>query len=227
MFPPPTSLGPLSSGSSSGSTMVKNASDATEIGSSGDITDGADNVINLTLPDGTAAAVFGDGLSGLYGAAVWSLGGTLAGPLCAYLEWSTRQSSTVLCVGFLRASSAPTTLADLEADSVWLQLNTKSTGLMNPFHREEAETLVALHTSSANMADCSDVAYNVAVGPNSFEQRHHIIWNEDEDEQHDGSDSSVVSAASGFYLFVAYGAGATVSGGDKTLSVKLKGGFPV
>ena len=227
MFPPPTSLGPLSSGSSSGSTMVKNASDATEIGSSGDITDGADNVINLTLPDGTAAAVFSNGLSGLYGAAVWSLGGTLAGPLCAYLEWSTRQSSTVLCVGFLRASSAPTTLADLEADSVWLQLNTKSTGLMNPFHREEAETLIALHTSSANMADCSDVSYNVAVGPNSFEQRHHIIWNEDEDEQHDGSDSSVVSAASGFYLFVAYGAGATVSGGDKTLSVKLKGGFPV
>jgi len=118
-------------------------------------------------------------------------------------------------------------VADLEADSVWLQLNTKSTGLMNPFHREEAETLIALHTSSANMADCSDVAYNVAVGPNSFEQRHHIIWNEDEDEQHDGSDSSVVSAASGFYLFLAYGAGATVSGGDKTLSVKLKGGFPV
>ena len=206
--------------------MVLSAADATEIGSSGSIADGSGSNIELTLPDGTAAAVTANGLSGLYGGAYWNLGSTLKGGLSAFVEWSTRQSGTFTCIGFKRASSAPTSLADLETDSVWLQMNIKGTGQLNCFHKKEGDSLTIITTNSDNLASAAAVIYQVAAGPLGFERRQHVSYNEAEDTQKDNANATAVLDTGNWYLFVAWGSSATVSG-DTTMSFKLTGGFPV
>ena len=206
--------------------MVLSAADATEIGSSGSIADGSGNNIELTLPDGTAAAVTSNGLSGLYGAAYWDLGTSLKGGLSAFIEYNTRQNNTFTCVGFKRASSAPTSLSDLETDSVFLQINIRGTGKLNCFHKKEGDNLTIITTNSDDLASCKALIYQVAAGPLGFERRQHVSYNEAEDTQKDNASATQILDTGRWYLFLAWGSSTTVSG-DTTMSFKLTGGFPV
>jgi len=199
-------------------------SEFTLLGAAGSITDGASDTLDLLLPDGTAAATFGDGISGLYSAAIWELGGTITGDLGLFLEWGTTQNGTVVVVGFLRASSAPSTLADLETDSVFLQVNINNTGKLNCFHKEEGQGLSAIHLNSDDLSSPDSVIFQAAAGPLGFERRQHISWNTSHDTQKDNLDSTVVAGSGDWYLFVGFGAAATVSG-DTVINAKIKGGF--
>ena len=200
--------------------------DGTAIANGGDLSDAGGDVINLTLPDGTAAAVVANGLSGLYGGIVWSLGDTLKGGLGSFVEWVTRQNSVIVCVGFMRASSAPSSLAELESSSGFLQMNIKADGTLNCFHKEEAQALNAITQNTDNLASAAAVVFQAAAGPLGFERRQHVSWNEANDQQKDNVDATQVLDSGDWYLFLAYGAGTTISG-DTTIQLKLNAGFPL
>ena len=53
-----------------------------------------------------------------------------------------------------------------------------------------------------------------------------MSWNEAEDTQKDNANATAVLDSGNWYLFVAWGSSATVSG-DTTMAFKLTGGFPV
>jgi len=151
-----------SGAAAAGTTSKLRIADASLIGS-GMSDSGTD--INFLLAAGQAAVVNSAGVAGLVGAAVWSLGDTILGGLHFFVEWSARQNSTVIVVGFKRASSAPTALTDLQVDSVWLQMNINASGKVDCYHKKEADTLTAQHINYDDLASAKAVIYQVAAGP--------------------------------------------------------------
>ena len=216
----PLTLFPPAAGASDQYLAV---SDGTEIGSSGKATDGASNQIDLVIPDTTTAVVTANGVGAMYGAVIKSLGSTLTSNYSATLEWVAGLNSSYVCVGILRATSAPTTMDDLEADSTFVQITRHASGNVSCFLKEEAQALASVATTSDNKSGSVRIQYSVGVSDAILRR---AIYQHIADTNADNVDSTSIAAASGdWYLWIAWGTGATISGGDKTISVKLRAGF--
>jgi hypothetical protein len=204
------------SGSSSSNTDWRTVAAGTTIGS-GTVADGASNAIDLTLPDGTSAVVYANGLSAMLGGVWWDLGSDFYGGFSLILEWVTQQNDTEIAIGIARLASAPTALSDFETASMFCQVRTLSTGNTGTLLRKNAETLQT--STGGDKASAAGVSYQINATDDNL-IRHHVAI--DAATDYSTANSSTVAASSGnYYAFLLFGAGATVSG-DTTISLKLR-----
>ena len=216
---------PPGSGGGGTTTQYKTVADGTEIGSSGRVVDGSDNAINLTLPDGTSAAVAGNGLSSLFGGCWWDLGSTLKGSIQFALEWVTLPASTHVVIAVWRDTSDPTTIQDIEdAGAHFVQILTTSTDRTSTLLKEGTAALSTVTTE--NKTGSERIHYSCHTDDNQVGA--HSSLHEHGSTSTDRVDSSNTVATSGsWYAALLFGAYATVSGSDKVISLKLRGGMPL
>lgn len=218
--PWPARLGkPPAAAASSSSKLL--FGDATLIGGTGNAAANGDN-LQLTLPDGTAAMTHSNGLSGMFRALVWDLGSDV-GSFDAVLKWVTRQPGIEICVGVARLASAPTTLADLETDSHFMQVKETDTGRVSTYLKEESDGLTS--GTAENKLNSTQVLYqctidSVGFGPHQL--RHDM--GTDGIQGRPGSATTAVSSGT-FYAFCAWAAQSAVSGSDETTEITLTGGI--
>lgn len=199
--------------------------DAVSIEAGDDIEELADNVLRLTSPVGTAGFSPASGLEGLHGACVWDLGSELRGGFSALVEFVSSATSHIICIGLLRSATQPSSTADLRSDSVWLQMSSNGSGVLNCHHSEETQGLQLFSTNTDNLSNPAFVSWQANGGPLSFEHRNHISWDTPGTTQKDRNDTTVVTANGNYYFFIVWGPGQAVSGSDKVVDVKIEAGF--
>ena len=195
--------------------------DATELGSSGAISDVSTDQIDLAIID-TQAAQSG-GLDSLIGAAVWDLGATSTGNINCLVEWVALPNWTNVVIAVWRAASAPTSLADIDgASSHFLQLLTRSTTpSTSPFLKTGSASLGTLNSSALESSvSCSYVVGCDADGYGGAMSRH------------DGAGTSktktlttVFTASGNFYLALLWSKAVNAATEAETISLKLQGEF--
>lgn len=217
---------PPSSGGGGASTQYLEVADGTEIGSSGRVTDAADNGIAMVLPDGTGAAVTANGLSSLYGGCWWDLGGTLKGSIQFAMEWvGSAIAQTHVVAAVWRSGSDPTSIQDIEdAGAHYVQILTNSTTKTSTFLKEGTAPMANINNE--NQAGSERIHYSCHTDDNQIGA--HSSLHEHGSTSTDRVDSTNTAVTSGnWYCALLYGAQAAVSGSDKTITIKMRGGMPL
>jgi hypothetical protein len=213
----------VSGGGGGGGSEYLSFSNATEIGSSGKIADGASDSIELTIDSGQAAAVASSGLAGLIGAAVWNLGAVSTGNINSLVEWVSIINKTHVCVAVWRAASAPTSLADIKAANTrWLQVLTQGGGT-NTSTYVKTNTNNLATSNRENLASSVSVSFTVATDADGYGRA--LSRHDSSGTSSVQSSSSAQAEASGdFYLALLWGKTATAAGLE-TIKLKLQGEF--
>jgi len=219
---------PPGAASGGGEDQVFTAASATELGSSGKVTTGSNAAeIVLTIDSGQAAMASGP-ISGAIGAAYWDLGAEIKGPCCALLEWVQLVNQTSVFVVIFRATSAPTSLADIQGATAvrFLQARTGNTGGVSTFIQNNPAANVAT-TTNENKTGSQSVAYSVAVddaGMGPHMSRHYYTA-----AGATGRTNSTSTTANSGNLYIAllWGKTGASAGSQEQIKVKLSGGMPV
>lgn len=218
---PPSSAG-------GGEDQVLTAAAGTEIGSSGKVTTGSSAAeIILTIDSGQAAMASGP-LSGAIGAVYWDQGSVVKGPCCARIEWVSKINLTNVFVVVFRATSAPTSLADIQNASAvrYLQARISSAGGVSTFIQNNPSANVA-STNNENKASSLSIAYSVAVddaGMGPHMSRHYYSATGTTGR----TNATTTNAASGnIYIAVLWGKTGSSATGEELIKLKLSGGMPV
>jgi len=192
--------------------------DGTELGTSGKALDDGTDTIALVIDSGQAAA--SGGLDGLIGAVYWDLGSVSNGNVNALVEWVTRIAATHVVVAVWRSTSAPTSLADIDAASAhWSQLYQNATNRSNTYLKTGTANLGT--TNQENFV--SSVSSSLTVATDGDGYGGSLV-------RHDGSGTSKVrtlatafaQASGSFYIALLWGKSATASG-EEVIKVKLQG----
>jgi len=194
--------------------------DATELGSSGAVSDVGSDQINLEIADTTGATT---DLGALVGAVYWDLGATSEGNISCLLEWVSIVNNTSVVIAVWRAGSAPTSLADIKAASAhWLQLLTRSaTPSTSPYLKTATAALGSLNSNALE----GSVSCSYTVGCDADGWGGSL-------SRHDGDGTSktktlttVFTGSGNFYLALLWGKAVSAATTDETISIKLQGEF--
>lgn len=222
-FPPPVHLGPAEAAAVAADQYL-NFADATEIGSSGKVTDEADDVLALTIDNGTAAATASEGISGMIGGCYWDLGAVLKGSVNIALEWvqQINQSSVVLSIW--RDTAAPTSLQDIEdATAHWAQARWHSGGNVSTFTREGTTALqtgVAENQAGSERLHVSLGIDDNGIGPMALKHEHGATSTS-------RTDATVTAKTSGnWYAALTFCKLGASAGSEEVIKVKARGGMP-
>jgi len=192
--------------------------DGTEIGTSGKAGDDGTDTIALIIDSGQAAA--SGGLDGLIGAVYWDLGSTSQGNVNTLVEWVTRIAATHVVVAVWRATSAPTSLADIDAASAhWSQLYQSATNRSSTYLKTATQNLGT--TNQENFVTSVSSSLTVATDGDGYGGSL---------TRHDGSGNSqtrtlqttFAQASGNFYIALLWGKSATASG-EQVIKLKLQG----
>jgi hypothetical protein len=211
----------LKAAGASGAEYLRFA-DATEIGSSGAISDSGDEQIDLAIADEQAAA--SGGLDGLIGAAVWDLGSTSKGNINCLVEWVSMINKTSVVIAIWRSASAPTSLADIDgANTQFLQILTRNT---------TPATSTYLKTGTNNLATLSaegltsSVSISYTVGTDADGWGGALSRHDGGGTSKTRTQSTSFAGASGtFYLALLWGKATASATEAETISIKLQGEF--
>lgn len=193
--------------------------DGTELGTSGKALDDGTETIALVIDSGQAAAPSG-GLDGLIGAVYWDLGAVSQGNINTLLTWVTRLSATHVVVAAWRSTSAPTSLADIDAASAhWSQLYQSGTNRSSTYLKTGTQNLGT--TNSENFVTSVSSSLTVATDGDGYGGS--LV-------RHDGSGTSKVrtlatafaQASGNFYIALLWGKSATASS-EEVIKLKLQG----
>lgn len=193
--------------------------DGTELGTSGKALDDGTETIALVIDSGQAAAPSG-GLDGLIGAVYWDLGAVSQGNINTLLTWVTRLPATHVVVAAWRSTSAPTSLADIDAASAhWSQLYQSGTNRSSTYLKTGTQNLGT--TNSENFVTSVSSSLTVATDGDGYGGS--LV-------RHDGSGTSKVrtlatafaQASGNFYVALLWGKSATASS-EEVIKVKLQG----
>ena len=203
--------------------------DGTEIGSSGAVSAGSGNAINLAIADGQAAATASQGLSGLVGGYVFDLGSNITGAVNLTLAWADASAIPArihLCLAVWRAASAPTTLQDLEDENCrFLQIVTNVSSGVSTYLKKEDRTLGTSNVE--NKSTSVSFEYCVMSDPKGFGGnmlRHYYTSSGTTIRQ----DSSIENESTGsLYAALCWGKLGIAASEDMTISVTLRGGMPL
>ena len=218
--------GTTTTGSGGSSSQALNYGDGTELSdTSGKVTQGATaDTIVMRLDDGQVAGT--GGIDGMVGGMVWDLGGSITGGVSLNLTWVAKQNITNVVIAVLRASSAPTSLADIDGNSStrFLQLRTTTSGGVSTYLNSGSGNLATV--ANENKASSESVTFYVAVdskGTGGMMSRHYYTASGVTVR----SNNTTTSATSGnIYVAMCFSAAATISG-DVDIKVKLRGGMPL
>ena len=203
-----------------------NFGDGTELSdTSGKVTQGstADEIV-MRLDDGQVAGT--GGIDGMVGGIVWDLGSDITGGVSLNLTWVTKQDLTNVVVAVLRASSAPTSLADIDGNTStrFLQLRTSAASGVSTYLNSGSGNLATVNNE--NKASSESVAFYVAIdskGIGGMVSRHYYTASGVTAR----SNTTNTSVSSGnVYVALCFSAAGTVSG-DTDIKAKLRGGMPL
>ena len=206
------------SGGGAATSDYLRVADGTELGTSGKALDDGTETIALVIDSGQAAA--SGGLDGLIGAVYWDLGSVSNGNVNTLLEWVTRLPATHVVVAVWRATSAPTSLADIDsANACWSQLYQNATNRSNTYLKTASANLGT--TNTENFTTSASLSTTVATDGDGYGGS--LI-------RHDGSGVSksralataFTQASGSFYLALLWGKSATASG-EEVIKLKLQG----
>ena len=215
--PTVTYAGAPAAAAAAGSDYLRFA-DATELGSSGAISDVSTDQINLAIADTQTKST--GGLDTLIGAAFWDLGSTSQGNVSCLVEWVALPNYTHVILAVWRAASAPTSLADIDGASTHFLQVLMNTGT-STFLKTGTANLATLN--SENRSSSVSVSYTVATDTDGYGgavSRH---------DSGGGSQSRTLSTSfaegsGSFYLALLWSKAATATT-DETISLKLQGEF--
>lgn len=197
--------------------------DATELGSSGAVSDVGSDQINLEIADTTAA--HSGGLDGSIGAVYWDLGSSSKGNINCLVEWvAPIINKTNVCIAIWRAGSAPTSLADIDgASSQFLQIITRNTTpATSTYLKTGTNSLATL--SAEGLTSSVSISYTVATDADGWGGAL---------SRHDGGgtsktrtqSTSFAGASGSFYLALLWSKATASATTDETISIKLQGEF--
>ena len=210
--------GASTSGGGGATSEYLRVADGTEIGTSGKAGDDGTDTIALIIDSGQAAA--SGGLDGLIGAVYWDLGSTSQGNVNTLVEWVTRIAATHVVVAVWRSTSAPTSLADIDAASAhWLQLYQNGSNRSNTYLKTGTANLGT--TNQENFVTSVSSSLTVATDGDGYGGSL---------TRHDGSGNSqtrtlqttFAQASGNFYIALLWGKSATASG-EQVIKLKLQG----
>ena len=223
VYPGATTTG---GGGGDASSQALNFGDGTELSdTSGKVSQGstADEIV-MRLDDGQVAGT--GGIDGMVGGIVWDLGSDITGGVSLNLTWVAKQNITNVVIAVLRASSAPTSLADIDGNSStrFLQLRTTTSGGVSTYLNSGSGNLATV--ANENKASSESVTFYVAVdskGTGGMMSRHYYTASGVTVR----SNNTTTSSTSGnIYVAMCFSAAATISG-DVDIKAKLRGGMPL
>lgn len=193
-----------------------------EVGSSGAVADGPANAIELSIASGQGAATASDGLGGMIGGAVWSLGAVSTGNINCLLTWVEKVNKTNVCVCVWRAASAPTSLADIKAASTrWVQVLTQGASALTSTYVKSGTNNLATGNRE-NAAGSVSIAFTVGADSDGYGgslSRHAASVPSSQ------TSGTVQAAASGdFYVALLFSKTATAASAE-VIKVKLEAEF--
>ena len=183
----------------------------------------ADEIV-MRIDSGQAAG--SGGVDGMIGGMVWDLGSDITGPICLQFTWVSKQNLTNVCVVVLRATSAPTSLADIDGNTSTriLQLRTSNAGGVSTYIKRGNANLAT--TNSENKSSSTGATFQAAIdakGIGGCVSRHHYTSGVNTTIRTDANDTQVTSGNA--YAAMLFSAAGTI-GSDLDIKAKLRGGMP-
>jgi len=178
----------------------------------------------MRIDSGQAAG--SGGVDGMIGGMVWDLGSDITGPICLQFTWVAKQNLTNVCVVVLRATSAPTSLADIDGNTSTriLQLRTSNAGGVSTYIKRGNANLAT--TNSENKSSSTGATFQAAIdakGIGGCVSRHHYTSGVNTTIRTDANDTQVTSG--NVYAAMLFSAAGTI-GSDLDIKAKLRGGMP-
>lgn len=189
---------------------------------------GSADTIRLNVSSGQAAVVASNGLAGMIAGMWWkptSLELNNLGPVCLNLKWvSAIPAQWHVCVVVSRRTSDPTSLADFQSKSKWMQVRSSGTLGISTFVNQTTGSLVT--TANENKASSVSVQMQVPTGPKGVGgiiTRHYFTAGTTPIVR---TNASYQTQATGdIYVGLLFAKALTASG-DEQFEVELRGGLP-